>query len=444
MAFFQNQVSIHSEVTRKMLSPFYSCIINLSYTLDSKDYIVVIIVNVIHMYINLGFEHIVCISNTKFFSVYIEMEIQLTNTHIVMDALNFLTRYFCPNFTLIKTPLDVWTYVIEEIDNNIKKLIHAARNTGCTLHFVVDSGFQSDEAKSKWVGRRENEVKFGSRLLPLETDVILCETLRKYQQLVYCPVGLDADDIVVKLAIFYNGHVLSEDKDMFRYTDFNSEYVFSNFIIEENTMLFVQADATKIKRTILKRSTSDLPLEIDKWLLPYNKLDNPDYVRGCCSPVVKQFGNTQGISRPLRSAIYSILKLEHKFERWPEWSERNKQVYWVNNNNTASKSLIYVFKTPFLALEWLENNDPSFYCHFTKTHGENPLRVFARIITCAGLYSYVSGEPMLDVLESLKPTEQKICRVCSKPMYMTTSHKQWFESKGLSQPGQCKQCKRKK
>ena len=110
------------------------------------------------------------------------MELDIPDqSNIVIDALNFLTEYFCPNFISIQNIYEVWDKVIYDIEKNIINLIKAAESKNLTLHFVIDAGFQTTETKKKWILRRENEVRQCSRILPLESDTILSEILRKYQ-----------------------------------------------------------------------------------------------------------------------------------------------------------------------------------------------------------------------------------------------------------------------
>lgn len=373
------------------------------------------------------------------------MELDIPDqSNIVIDALNFLTEYFCPNFISIQNIYEVWDKVIYDIEKNIINLIKAAQSKNLTLHFVIDAGFQTTETKKKWILRRENEVRQCSRILPLETDTILSEILRKYHQLVYLPVGFDADDIVVKLAILYQGYIVSRDRDMYRYIDFDTSKIIYNFIINNNDIKFLKGLNSFIKKNVSLRNTSSIPLLINEWKKPHNKLTDLIYLRGCCSPMTKQYGNIQSISSPLRSIIYEFLEIKYKDECWPEWCPQNNKVIWINyqNKSKSNSKLKFFFKQPYLLLKWLEDNDPSYLQFGQEFYQEHPIRIFARIITCSLLYSILANESILDILETLKPVEHKQCQICYRNIYFNKSHLEWYQQKGFCLPNKCSICKK--
>ena len=364
-------------------------------------------------------------------------------SHLIIDALSFLSEYFCPDFKSIQNIFEVWDKVIYAIDKNIVSLIQAAQSKKLTLHFVIDAGFQNTETKKNWIQKSENELRQNNCYLPLEIDIILSETLRKYHQLVYLPVGWDINDILVKLAIHYQGYIVNRNKEMFRYTDLDSSKNINQFIIDNNKLKFKGRSNFLTKNNGPIRNTTSIPLMIEDWLKPHNIFTDSIYLRGCCSPVTKQFGNIQKISSPLRSIIYKYLKINSKSECWPEWSPQKNKVIWVKHKNKSNPNsqLKMFFKQPYLLLKWLENNDPSYY-RSKNLDQEHPIRIFARIVTCSLLYSVISNKSILDILESLKPVEHKQCQICYRNIYFNKSHLEWYQQKGFCLPNKCSICKK--
>lgn len=101
----------------------------------------------------------------------------MADTPLVVDALNFLTRYFMPVDKLgKKTP--AWR-LLAATKTMVEGFLEACAASGYSPHFVIDAGWKSDEAAKKWTKRREAECRRGERAIPLNADTFLAELLRE-------------------------------------------------------------------------------------------------------------------------------------------------------------------------------------------------------------------------------------------------------------------------
>jgi len=299
--------------------------------------------------------------------------------HLVVDALNLLTDYFLPDDRGAAKG-DAWT-MLAVMQRRVAGFLEACANTTPALvpHFVIDAGWQSEEAATKWRKRREREVRAHARTIPLSADTFLADALRAAGAKVYQVEGADGDDIVVVLAraLGATSLILSADRDMFRYDDTvlpdAPKRVAASFSFAEAAPIFgtrgassetfeknlpsedtkdtkdticqfgvvLHASPTKQpKEGVERRGSTDVPrfdpsVDFERWSAPYDKLktvvDHPalGYVRGACSPQTRAFGNLHGHARPLRLAAYRAMGARGRVhERFPEWDEANDAVRW--------------------------------------------------------------------------------------------------------------------
>ena len=140
----------------------------------------------------------------------------MTDTPLVVDALNFLTQYFMPvDEDAGSTP--AWR-LLATMKVGVEGFLKACAASGVSPHFVIDAGYKSDEASQKWTKRREKECRTGKRSIPLSADFPR-RILREAGAPVYQVDGEDGDDIAAMLAYTLgdNSLILSGDRDMFRY-----------------------------------------------------------------------------------------------------------------------------------------------------------------------------------------------------------------------------------
>ena len=137
---------------------------------------------------------------------------------LVVDALNILT-YFLP--LDLRGECDPWA-MMRAMKARVDAFLRACENAEIAPHFVIDAGWQSDEAAAKWTKRREAEVRRHERRIPLSADTFLADFLRAANAPVYMVDGKDGDDVAARLAheLGPDSLVLSADRDMFRYESF--------------------------------------------------------------------------------------------------------------------------------------------------------------------------------------------------------------------------------
>ena len=146
------------------------------------------------------------------------------------------------------------------------------------------------------------QVRTHTRAIPLGADVILGDLLREAAAPVYTAEGLDADDIVAKIAheLGRESLILSADRDMFRYdlADVHKR-VMSDFAFtgkDGEALVLIPSRAQQPKEGVAPRALADVPYEPEKWQEPYNKIKlavkfpERGYVRGADSPVTRRHG----------------------------------------------------------------------------------------------------------------------------------------------------------
>lgn len=344
--------------------------------------------------------------------------------HLVVDALNLLTDYFLPDFRGACKG-DAWT-MLAVLRRRVAGFLEACANTTPALvpHFVIDAGWQSEEAATKWRKRREKEVRAHARDIPLSADTFLADALRAAGAKVYQVEGEDGDDIVAVLAqaLGATSLILSADRDMFRYDDtvlpdapkrVAAAFSFAEVEKKQNHAprfgVALHASPTKQpKEGVSRRGAEDVPRfdpaeDFERWSRPYDKLktvvDDPrrGYVRGACSPQTRAFGNLHGHSRPLRLAAYRLMGARGSVhERFPEWDDANDDVRWedadvdVDGGTSDEKAETRTAET-FLraavsgtaddendarvsALRWLRARDPAWL--FASARGEDDTHTF--------------------------------------------------------------------
>ena len=280
--------------------------------------------------------------------------------HLVVDALNLLGSYFLADDHGASKG-DAWT-MLAVMRRRVAGFLEACASTTPTLmpHFVIDAGWQSEEAATKWRKRREKEVRARRRDIPLSADTFLADALRAAGAKVYQVEGEDGDDIVAVLAnaLGATSLILSADRDMFRYDDavlpdaprrVAAAFSFAEvgFVAGKGKNraprfgVALHASPTKEpKDGVARRGAGDMPRfdparDFERWSAPHDKLrtvvDDPrrGYVRGACSPQTRAFGNLHGHSRPLRLAAYRLMGAEGRVhERFPEWDDATDDVRW--------------------------------------------------------------------------------------------------------------------
>ena len=127
-------------------------------------------------------------------------DLSMSDCHVVIDTLNYLSTFVPVNEPAFKDRAEPWLLVLEAAAR-VHAFIEGCQRSGVTPHFVIDCGFESDEAMQTWMRRREQEVDAQKRNMPYNADVVLAALLLQRGADVLRPLNLDGDDVVVRLAV---------------------------------------------------------------------------------------------------------------------------------------------------------------------------------------------------------------------------------------------------
>jgi hypothetical protein len=316
----------------------------------------------------------------------------------IVDALNLLNFFSGKSQTgqfrgKPQPGLSPWEQ-IAVMRTRVRGFLRACESSNLRPHFVVDAGWQSDEAFRKWLRRREREFATDSRFLPLGMDALLCDMLVEAGARVYRADGLDGDDVIVRMALEAGDAslILSADRDMFRYTDLScaQQRVCAEFMLDGagQHVYLLASPSGRPKDGVRSRKVTQLPYEPDTWLKPASKLHTAPqvgYVRGCCSPWTRRHGNLHGLARPLRLAVYAALGVQGRVrEVYPDRCADSEAVRWVDEKVEPDGSLLPLLAQPHAALEWLTQADPC------AAAGDDPVRAFARVSLVAELVNAIA------------------------------------------------------
>ena len=398
--------------------------------------------------------------------------------HVVIDALNYLST-FMPISEPMFAGAEPWT-LVREMATRVYAFIDGCKRSGITPHFVIDCGFESEEALLTWMGRREKEVVEGERRMPHNADVILAALMLQRGADVLRPVNLDGDDVVVRLAVELDCPVVSNDTDMMRYKELSHSKIMVGWLFKQNGCVeFIRRTyfrMTKDKEGLPPRSIQDLPFEPERWR---QEAANDKFVafageghmyrRGNSDSYTKLLGNLHQLAQPLRRAVYASEGVAHVDEMYPIWDRDTGQPAWYKDTVTADASLAAVLDGgAAAALAWLIKQDEA---ADVKLQGrDRKWRAFARVMMAAELVNVLGDGNILKVLvlaaeidsdpainvamlqewaseappKPWYPPEHlqyKTCRDCAQPNYINMGELEFFWGKGFNLPPRCKSCR---
>jgi hypothetical protein len=281
--------------------------------------------------------------------------------HLIVDALNFLS-FFVPVHEPGHSKSSPWS-LQAVMQQRVALFLRGCALSGLQPHFVIDTGYQSAEALNKWKARREEEVRAEYRGMPCGADVSLAAVLKHQGADVLQPLNLDADDVVARLALAFDGVILSGDRDMVRYEDLDnkSQRVNELFAFKmDGSLVLIPRVAFELRAE--PRRADSVSLSLDEWRSPKHKtVDSttspPRFVRGNPDSFTKAMGNLNLVARPLRQALYARLGYDVVQETFPEWDKECNKVTWHTTRVAADTSLDALLDDPVRAFEWLANAD---------------------------------------------------------------------------------------
>ena len=194
-------------------------------------------------------------------------------------------------------------------------------------------------------------------------DVLLAAALRAQSADVLQPERLDADDVVVRLALHWNAAILSGDRDMLRYTDLPHKRarIMELFAFAPNGALVLAPRRDfECRGTALQART--VALDLPAWRTP--KCKSPrhlragdEFVRGNPDSLTRSHGNLHLLARGLRRALYERLGLCSVRETIPVWDADGEEVCWQSTEVSADGALDANLESPSAAYAWLLAQD---------------------------------------------------------------------------------------
>ncbi len=281
--------------------------------------------------------------------------------HLVVDVLNFLI-FFVPVNNKRFENASAWT-LLREMKLRVASFMTACSHARITPHFVIDCGFASTECGTKWRKRREREIKEGYKAMPYYIDTALGAALRARGGDVIQAPNVDADDVVIATALHYSGDVLSQDRDMLRYTDVNwhSTRLYESFRLNRHGRLELHP-RSDMHNTAHERQARALRLELEHWRMPQMKMvsaliSNGVLLRGNSDSFTQSMGNMHMLARPLRQALYARLGVDSVCEEIPCWDAEQNRVVWSADDVAPDAALDALLDDPPAAYAWLAQAD---------------------------------------------------------------------------------------
>jgi hypothetical protein len=249
---------------------------------------------------------------------------------LVVDVLSQIAPRYYYKFTFSS-----W---MKNARRNIKYTSKVAQKRNLQPIYVVDA-VRKGEVETKWMERREREVRKGEKGILFDGDIIVSELLLEKKQLVIADLHNNADDVVASWALLSSKEsiVLSADKDYFRYGE--GELVGRVYCLDKSNQEIEMVQHRKKvseskKLPFIMNYKSSFVNHASELL--FNKLYHAGsfrgteysnlFLRGATRPdaELNGKGNLHLAARPYRRQLYT----QPVFEIFPYWNGTN--VCWVN------------------------------------------------------------------------------------------------------------------
>lgn len=297
---------------------------------------------------------------------------------IYVDALNWLGSFW----GIDRGMRQPWKE-LHFLKRSTAAFAEAAAASGHSLTVVIDADQKSNQAAKKWRLRRQRELKTATMRVPLSIDVLLCEAFAQSGVRVLRPVGADADDVIAALAAAHGTDgtdgavVVSSDGDFHRYD--SPLRVCSRWRVRQNRLFLEPSAASPDSATALRPPGRNRPRPIEPglaelalapdspWGIQSNVIADQyrasakqgRVIKGVSSSSDRALGNLHVIARPLRAAVYSLLREERALEVVPEWDLAAGRVDWTPLEVKADPDpmLRGVLKDLGATAAWLEERE---------------------------------------------------------------------------------------
>lgn len=207
---------------------------------------------------------------------------------LYIDGLNFADYFF---------ERDGSFWAIERARGLVQEFLEAAKNSHFHIEVFIDYGQSTEETKTKWKTRREDDIRLGRLgIMPgiqwVLGQLFIDEGIKVHYS------DIDNDDTLAAYAHAHGASILSEDKDFFRYNKHNYRQYKDFEIVKDKLHL-------RKKGFIVHPDCRDLIL--DPLPMTYNYFPaleilgkSKEIKRGSPSPLTKLQGNLFGHIKVLR------------------------------------------------------------------------------------------------------------------------------------------------
>jgi hypothetical protein len=199
---------------------------------------------------------------------------------LYVDGLNYCRDFFTGGPKWISP---------QKVTQRVYKFVRSAQNSGWTLEVFIDMAAVTDETLIKWKNRRKKEIKERVRNMPQGCNALLGEMFKRAGVRVHYSYEADCDDTIVAYAHANGASILSQDNDMFRYTEANIT-VYSQYSLK-NGGISLKLHKNDGKMASPRKVISPPPATLENILDLSIIRKSLSYLRGSPSPLTRDLGN---------------------------------------------------------------------------------------------------------------------------------------------------------
>ena len=266
----------------------------------------------------------------------------------------------------------------------VKKFVDVAETTGFDVVVVVDGMAKSGEAITKWRRKREKEIQWERRNMPLGMDMLLTDAFEACGVKVLRPYNEDADDVLAALAASNGGIVLSQDSDFYRYIPAievspGFEFALGRLVLENSSCTRPRSSCRSIDLSLASKAVADA------W--PQVCTNESQTLRGASSSSDKKCGSLHRLSRPLLAAVLHVTGVPCIRQELPEWSVAQNSVVWSTTEIFADDTHVELLHDVPGMVRWLNERD----VEPIKADWKRDERLFSRNVIAADMHVKAFG-----------------------------------------------------
>eukprot|EP01112_Ceratiomyxa_fruticulosa_P008620 TRINITY_DN2232_c0_g1_i1.p1 TRINITY_DN2232_c0_g1~~TRINITY_DN2232_c0_g1_i1.p1 ORF type:complete len:599 (-),score=95.50 TRINITY_DN2232_c0_g1_i1:200-1996(-) len=325
---------------------------------------------------------------------------------------------------------------LNKIEDRVSRFVNASTKLGFKVVAFLDESNITPETINKWRTRREREVRGNERNIIQAFGSFVGEYFKRNNVEVHYSLEADNDDTLVSFAFSKQACILSEDKDMFRYTHNGKPLnltVYSDFhydakgdiVFEPHPYQHAPLPVDRSLREVIVPPPKTNAVNLDFRILLIK--EKPFVSRGSPSPLTRNLGNIHHTLTPLRQAGYYKANLSIPIqEMFPDWDIENNRVKWIEQTVLPDSKYLDLLENPIKALEAFP--DPR------KLTERVPYQLIkhhemARKIVACEIISSATLIPILNLLENFFPElfyteeeKERYAKKKEKPFYAPASH----------------------